>query len=123
VTSAPRSEATVGQPSRATRPRRRHGHHRHDRQQCAGQRQRQRPTRRLLVERLEQPAGRAARRSPDGDAHAPAGAPVPRRAPGVLARDRAREKPIARCTPMAGRRRWTSAAVVAASIVAAAPGR
>ena len=34
---------------------------------------------------------------------------------------RAREKPIARCTPMAGSRRWTSAAVVAASIVAAAP--
>ncbi len=52
---------------------------------------------------------------------APAGAPVRVARQACSPAIRAREKPIARCTPMAGRRRWTSAAVVAASIVAAAP--
>jgi hypothetical protein len=52
---------------------------------------------------------------------APAAAPVRAARHACSPAIRAREKPIARCTPMAGRRRWTSAAVVAASMVAAAP--
>ena len=53
----------------------------------------QRPARRLLVERLEQPAGRAAHGDrPDGDAQRAGERARPRRAPGVLAGDpRARE--------------------------------
>ena len=52
---------------------------------------------------------------------APATAPAARPARRARRRSARARTPIARCTPMAGRRRWTSAAVVAASIVAAAP--